>query len=384
MARGDAIYPRGSKLWMVLHVGPNKWKLQSTPFRIGEEDQAKRLQKKTQEQIDAGLEMGAAPGAPPTVQSFGKKFIEDRNTRTVRDDESRLRTWVYPAIGDMLIADVRARHVKSMIDKARLHDLAPRSVINIYSVVRALFREAVIAGLIDASPCILTHHHIGKKRDKVKGWREGAIYSESELAALIWDGRVPQDRRVLYAIAGLAGLRSGEVAGLRWGQIKMGLEPLNRIVVLTSYDTGETKTGVERWVPIHPALAAILAEWKLSGWAREFGRAPTATDIVVPHVMPTNRGPRIEFGGMRADHDNYKRLLRDLAMLGFRRRRFHDLRRTMITLAREGGADREILRLVTHGASGDVIDAYTSMGWATLCKQIQAIAIARPAAEERI
>ena len=382
MARGDGIYPRGTKLWMVLHVGPNKWKLQSTPFRIGEEDQAKRLKKKTQEQIDAGLELGAAPGAPLTVQSFGKKFLDARNTRTVSDDESRLRTWVYPAIGSMPIADVRARHLKEMIDKARAKNLAPRSVINIYSVCRSLFREAQIAGLIDASPCVLTHQHIGKKRDKVMGWREGAVYSGSELAALIWDDRVPQDRRVLYAIAGLAGLRHGEIAGLRWGQIKTGLEPLNRIVVLTSYDTGETKTGVERWVPVHPALAAILAEWKLSGWAREFGRAPTAEDIVVPHTQPTNAGPRVEKGGMRSPNTSLKRLMIDLGQLGFRRRRFHDLRRTMVTLAREGGADREILRLVTHGASGDVIEMYTSMGWGKLCQQVLAIRIERVLAKE--
>jgi integrase len=42
---------------------------------------------------------------------------------------------------------------------------------------------------------------------------------------------------------------------------------------------------------------------------------------------------------MRSDHDSYKRLLKDCAALGLRQRRFHDLRRTFITLAREDGAE---------------------------------------------
>jgi hypothetical protein len=83
-------------------------------------------------------------------------------------------------------------------------------------------------------------------------------------------------------------------------------------------------------------------------------------------------------GGMRSDHDSYKRLRIDLDALGFRRRRFHDLRRTGITLYREDGADKEVLRLCTHGAPGtDVMELYTSFGWAKLCAQVQPMKLAR-------
>jgi hypothetical protein len=125
-------------------------------------------------------------------------------------------------------------------------------------------------------------------------------------------------------------------------------------------------------------LAAMLAEWRLAGWAREFQRLPTADDLVVPHTRPTNRGPRVTFGGMRSDHDSYKRLHLDLAALGQRARRFHDLRRTGITLFREDGAERDVLRLCTHGAPGaDVMELYTSFGWAKLCAQVQGLKMAR-------
>ena len=41
-----------------------------------------------------------------------------------------------------------------------------------------------------------------------------------------------------------------------------------RLVVAGSYGNGKTKTGVERWMPVHPVLAAMLAEWKLAGTGR--------------------------------------------------------------------------------------------------------------------
>ncbi|MGZ6126185.1 MAG: hypothetical protein ACXWLR_14550, partial [Myxococcales bacterium] len=84
--------------------------------------------------------------------------------------------------------------------------------------------------------------------------------------------------------------------------------------------------------------------WRLAGWPREFGRAPGAEDLIVPHTKPTNRGPRVEFGGMRSDHDTYERHGLDCDAVGLRQRRVHDLRRTGITLAREDGADKDVLR----------------------------------------
>ncbi|ADO69839.1 phage integrase-like protein [Stigmatella aurantiaca DW4/3-1] len=92
------------------------------------------------------------------------------------------------------------------------------------------------------------------------------------------------------------------------------------------------------------------------------GRLPTPEDLVVPMPRPTNRSPRVEFGGMRTDHHSYKRLLKDMEALGLRYRRGHDLRRTMISLARTDGARKDILELCTRTPckSGNTIDLYTT------------------------
>jgi hypothetical protein len=54
-----------------------------------------------------------------------------------------------------------------------------------------------------------------------------------------------------------------------------------------------TKTETVKHVPVHPTLAAMLAEWKLSGWTAMMGRAPEPDDLIIPMPPTTPRnGPR--------------------------------------------------------------------------------------------
>jgi hypothetical protein len=77
----------------------------------------------------------------------------------------------------------------------------------------------------------------------------------------------------------------------------------------------------------------------------------------------------------------WKALQRDLALVGFRNRRAHDLRRTGISLYRNAGAIRDVLNWATHGRS--TIDDYTNMDWETLCREITKLRLApaQPAAD---
>jgi integrase len=156
----------------------------------------------------------------------------------------------------------------------------------------------------------------------------------------------------MYALLGVGMMRHGEAAGLRWRAYDATMEPLGRLEVSTSYDDGETKTETPRYMPAHPALAALLAEWKLTGWEAAFGHAPGPDDLVLPVTPEEKRkGRKKATGAMRDRHYTWKRAQKDLDLLGLRRRRVHDLRRTGITLARGDGADRDILRRGTHAAA---------------------------------
>jgi integrase len=225
----------------------------------------------------------------------------------------------------------------------------------VYGAVRLMFKDARREELITENPCVLDKRDVPAVVDKDPEWRPGARYSRDELATLVYDPRLPQDRRVLFALEGLGALRHGEAAGLRWRHLDDSMKPLGRILVATSYDS-TTKTERPREMPVHPALAALLASWRADGWPAMFGRQPGPDDLLVPLEPDPPRkrarpNPRAG-GGMRNKNDSFNRFKTDMATLGLRHRRGHDLRRTMISLAREDGARPDILEMCTHTPGG--------------------------------
>ena len=365
---------RANKGWILLAVKDSSgaWIEKSTGERDTPEGwrQAERIRSDVVAKLKAREEATGSTGSV-TVDAWAKRWIRERDNRDRENDDARLRLHVLPVLGPMLLEEVQPRHLAALAREWQAK--APRTRRNIYSVVKAMFRDARIAGVLSGpDPCILTHRQIGKIRDAPGFVRREHVYSREELEALISDERVPQDRRVWYGLLGLGILRTGEAAGLRWGKVTPG-EPLGRLIVDCSYD-GPTKSEDERWMPVHPALASLLAEWRLGGWARAFGRPATGGDIVCPVTAePPRKGRKRAVGSMRDKNWALKRLKLDLAALGFRGRRAHDLRRTGISLARNAGANADLLERGTHATPGAVLDLYTTPEWEALCREVARI-----------
>lgn len=124
-------------------------------------------------------------------------------------------------------------------------------------------------------------------------------------------------------------------------------------------------------MPVHPALAAILAEWRLTGWPLLFGRFPRPDDLIVPTLKGRNRNCNYEL-------KQFHKVLDDL---GLRRRRQHDARRTFIGLCLDDGARRDRLELITHGRRGDIIGVYDEAQWVALCQEVAKLTISLKKAE---
>jgi integrase len=199
---------------------------------------------------------------------------------------------------------------------------------------------------------------------------QGGVHARRGAAALVASEDLTDDRRVVYALALLAGLREGEVADRKWGDYDADVEPLGRLLVHSSYSRRNkaskgTKTDRPRAVPVHPRLAAILAAWKLAGWEKAYGRKPAADDFIVLNTRGNQADDQYVLDG----------LARDLKALGIRHRRYHDMRRTFISLALSGHANREALKRVSHGAKGDILDQYTTFDWPTLCDAVLCLSL---------
>ncbi len=313
-----------------------------------------------------------------TVGTYLRGWIDAREVRGLsshRDDKGRILNQVIPALGRLRLAQLRPHDVRDFLRTMRTTPspkggtLAPRTLWHLYFLLRQAMHDAVVDELVPANPVQVKRGDLPAKTDKDPAWRKSAVFSREEAEAVISDPRIPEQRRVEYALDFLTGARTGEVSALRWRDYDPTLEPLGRLTVLTAYNSRlrrekGTKTGTTRTVPVHPTLAKVLASWRLTGWRKEQGRAPKPDDLIIPAVE----------GGCRNVGWALKLWHADLELLGLRRRRHYDTRRTFISLAIGDGARKDLLRWVTH-APADMFDAYTTPPWPALCEAVACLRV---------
>jgi integrase len=319
------------------------------------------------------------------VSTYAASWTAERKRRNLRSadrDADRLRPFM-KRLGGMRLADVRRSHVKAAVaDMMAMRQepatgkagrrtasacgaYAPGSVLVHYDTLKAMFGAAVREELILGNPCTLrsADGELPKDVDADPRWRAKAVYARGELEQLISDDRIPLKRRVLYALYGVGGMRKGEGVARSWDDYDATLEPLGRLSVHSQWDGRRLKTDHPRDVPVHPVLAALLAEWKLV-YERECCAKPTGEALICPNAL----------GRPFSEKSIWEHLQLDLERLGMRPRRVHDLRRTFISLARADGAG-DLLRWVTHGPTSSVFDAYTTPPWPALCEQVSKLRI---------
>jgi integrase len=418
-----SIYARGDMLWIKFKNEHGKPECRSSKYRVGQEAMARELAAEVERQAalkrasqvangNAPVERAAvmampsvvvqkaalvaaatstpnqvierigpqaAPGAL-TVAEYIEQWIKMRSeVETWKSEAGRLRIHVVPLIGHMAIADVRPKHIRDLInaikkktsDAAKCKDkpLAPRTIRLIFATLRLVFKSAIIDEHIAASPVVLEAGVLPKNVDKDPAWRSTAIFEREELVSIISDRRIPLYRRMMYGLEGLAGVRHGEAAALRWSDRNKTCAPLCKLTVSRSGEKARTKTQLTREIPIHPALAALIDEWETTGWEAKFGRKPTPNDLLVP----------TEDHRVRKPQDSLKKFHQDLTTIGLRARRGHDLRRTFITLIRVDGGRTEVLRPITHPGEKDIIGLYTTFPWPVVCEELSKLRIEVPA-----
>lgn len=115
---------------------------------------------------------------------------------------------------------------------------------NIRATIVALFRWARLRDMLpDGTTVAEKTHPLPLSKAPV------VIYTPAEFHQMLQ--LVPKKWRLGIAIGGLAGLRTEEIAGLRWEDIKLGRK-------LIEVRAEICKTGRRRLVPIVPALAKVI------------------------------------------------------------------------------------------------------------------------------
>lgn len=322
-------------------------------------------------QREGEVAAGTYGATPRTIAEYARAWCEQRAAQGKRaaDRETQLlRDHILPHLGEKRLEDLRPPHVAAWINALRTAGtMAPKSILNAHGVLSAMLAHARFEGLTLDNPARGLPKGILPKNEKRK--ITGA-WTRAEMVRLISDERIPEPRRVLYAIAAFTGARLGEVCGMRWRDLDTTAPGLWRWSLRTQWDARPLKTEQPRDIPIHAELARILTTWRDAGWGRYTMRVRTADDFVVPRADGTM---------LSKNAAGAKPTQRHAALVGIEvgTRDFHSFRRGMITLARTDGADVHVLERVTHNAKGEMIDGYTYFGWEALCAAVASINLAR-------
>ena len=165
-------------------------------------------------------------------------------------------SWGPKKLGALTRADVQA-----LCDRLLARGVDPSTVKNALMPLRVIYRRALARSVVALNPTT------GLELPATRGRRE-RIADPTEAAALI--AALPEAQRALWALALYAGLRRGELWGLRWDDVDLDAGVIS---VRRSWDPKagliepKSQAGSRR-VPIAAVLRRHLAEQKLRNGGR--------------------------------------------------------------------------------------------------------------------
>ncbi len=381
-----SIYPRKDSrfLWMKWVDANGIERRAST--ETADEAEARALLAETERQERERAPLGRPAGM--TVRRFFEEtWLPQRKVLRPfawQTDSSRLEQHFLATFGDRVLAQLATDGgevalldwllaLRSKPSKRDGKPLASRTVWNIASIVRVFFADALERKKIARDPTAHwnAERHLPAKVDKEQGWRQRAGFTLDQVVTLTTDPRIPEDRRLLYALRFLGGgLRPGEAANARWRDLDRAREPLWRLTIASAFNTltrreKSTKTGAELNVPVHPVLQAALEAWWAGGWKRFMGKEPKPEDLIAPR----------QEGGQRRVTTSLIQFHADLEAVGYELQRQYESRSTFRNLALLAGATEFHINAITHPRPQKASDFYTrlEMQWAAMCRAVECI-----------
>lgn len=259
------------------------------------------------------------------------------------------RRYLVPEIGRIPLAKLTPQHVQTLQNRMLSRGLSPQTVHHLRAVLRGALNQAVRWGQIPHNVAALVDPpHVQRYEIRVLTPTEAKTFLSA----------AAKDRlAALYTVALAAGLRQGELLGLRWEDVDLdagrltvrhALQRVNGTLQLV-----EPKTRLSRRTIVLPAFAVnALHEhrkrqlrerlWAGSRW-QEGGFVFTST-IGTP------------LDGSNVTH-RLQRLLRDA---GLPKQRFHDLRHSAASLLLVQGVHaRVVMEMLGHSQISLTLNTYS-------------------------
>ncbi len=191
----------------------------------------------------------------PTVAEYAQTWVEYGRAKrhkpsTLHNKDVLLRCHLLPLLGNLRLDEITEKTLAMVVKKRE--GLEPGSVNNLLKYIVAMLR---CAKEVDG------HKLEIPKAPYLEDEVEAVWYTPEQLEGLVQSAATfkPADL-VLILLAGEAGLRSGEVSALRWGDVDFDKRELTVRNNLVRGEEGTPKGGVTRNVPMSGRLHRALAQ----------------------------------------------------------------------------------------------------------------------------
>ena len=275
------------------------------------------------------------PAAVLTVADVCQRFVAEYSSPRLKDTARRRAECaaalkrITPLVGSLRVGELSAARLSKARDEL-FERYAPGSVRVALQTLHGALAWAARTGItktppprIELPPSVYSAEFL----DKTEVCR--LLAEAAREAPLSLRGG---SRQVAVMLALLAGLRRGEVFGLRWCDVDA---ETGRLTIARSYKT-TPKSGKPRHLRLPPALVPVLSEWRRRC-------PPTVDDLVCPSLY------RGVWGMAGRVHDfGLKKLLRDANCKPLRRG-WHALRHTFAShFVMQGGSVLTLARILGH------------------------------------
>ena len=240
------------------------WTADGRPIRRSRSASSERAAKALLVEMRQAREVGdPIPDHRLTTAAFLRVWLTHQQARvragTARTYRFQLERLVIPKIGMIPLRRLRASHVETMM--AAFPGMSPNTVAGARSVLRRALADAERDRLIDHNPAALARSHAGHVQRLVAP----SVPTVRAVLDALSDHRLS----ALFVLDALTGLRLGEVAGLRWGDL----------------DGATLHVRLQLQITRDPEEPFVLTEPKTAQSRRNIVLAPSAVEALRVHRL---------------------------------------------------------------------------------------------------
>jgi len=291
-----------------------------------------------------------------TVGEYLDRWLNDSMRGSVKpvtfeSHERLVRTHIAPALGRIKLKNLTPAHIQAFYRTKLDAGLAPARVRLIHSVLHKALKQAVKWELVPRNAC--------EAVDPPKPQSEEIKPLDADQAKALLKAARGDRLEALYVLAVTAGLRIGELLGLKWEDVDIERGVLHVRRTLSTAKSGPTFT-----TPKNEKGRSIKLTTRAVDSLKSHRAAQSAERLKLPAglwedwglVFPTRRGTPINYRNLTSR--SFKSLL-SCAELP-RTVRFHDLRHTCATLLLSRGVHPKLVQeLLGHANIAITLDRYS-------------------------